>query len=206
MLVMSVVGTIPPTMIDAGTFDSYIGSIDFTSSMTDLSHQTVPYNTDFSQVPTFALLLTGFNFDLDGQKRAGFEINYGAITKSYAEFNINNSRNAANIAELNFRWVATVGEHLQLIPISHTFMSRYGDLAFFMAFDYKNKVVWSSGSFEVILAVALSAVHLSPYGNRYSANMQVAQWNGSSYTSNRDSALVLNVNDLYGTNRPFSDY
>jgi hypothetical protein len=83
----------------------------------------VTYNTAFSQVPTFALLLSGFNLNVNGTAAVGYDISYGVVTKSGAQFNISNSGNAADILELNFRWVATVGEHLQLFPISYTLLN-----------------------------------------------------------------------------------
>ena len=84
MLITSIVASIPPTLIDAGTFDNYWGSIDINSAWTDPSAQTVTYNTIFSQVPTFAVLLSGFNLNLDDTNSAGYDINYGDITTSGA--------------------------------------------------------------------------------------------------------------------------
>lgn len=84
ILVVSVMGTIPPTVIDAGTCNSYTGSIDITSAWTGPSSQTVTYNTYFSNMPTFAVLLSGFNFNVSGNDNAGYDIAYGAITTSGA--------------------------------------------------------------------------------------------------------------------------
>ena len=76
----------------------------------------------------------------------GYDIIYGVVTTSMAQFNIFSSGNPAYILELNFRWVATVGEHLQLFPISST--SANNDERT-IPFDYKNMVKWSNGDFEV---------------------------------------------------------
>lgn len=75
-----------------------------------------------------------------------------------------------------------------------------------MPFDYNRKVVWSSSSFEVEVTTIVSSFNLkSYYGYHYGSNLLVAQWDGTGYNYNGDHALVLNVNDLYGTNCPFTN-
>ena len=149
MLVVSMGATIPPTMIEAGTFVGYPGSVEITSNWNEPYSQTVPYNTAFSQAPTFALLLSGFNLKANGTNTVGYDISYGVVTKSSAQFSISNTGNAVDIVELQFRWVATVGEHLQLFPISYTFTEYISFAHREIPFDYRNKVVWSAGNFEV---------------------------------------------------------
>lgn len=164
------------------------------------------YNNVFSQVPTFALLLSGFHSTVAVPDALGYDINYGDITTSGAQFNITNSGNALFILELNFRWVAAIGEHLQLFPIICTFASTQYDIAFTVPFDYQNKVVWSPGNFEVEVTSIVSSFHL-PYVRDfyYTTVNMIAQWNGTGYNYNGHHAFVLDVNTLYGVECPFSN-
>ena len=82
---------------------------------------TVSFNTIFQQVPTFALLLSGFDFNVADGFRASYSIGY-YVDKTYASYSVMAYADT-DILNLKFRWVATLGEHLQLFPISYTFVA-----------------------------------------------------------------------------------
>jgi hypothetical protein len=87
IFVVSVMGAIPPTAIDAGIFSSYTGSIQIVFPWTSPKTTDVTYNTYFGSKPTFALLLSGFILSIPN-RNAGYTITYGAITTSSASFTL----------------------------------------------------------------------------------------------------------------------
>lgn len=106
---------------------------------------TVSFNTIFQQVPTFALLLSGFDFNVADGFRASYSIGY-YVDKTYASYSVMAYADT-DILNLKFRWVATLGEHLQLFPVQHTFLRQLAFYVEAIPFDYPGNVVWSSGSF-----------------------------------------------------------
>lgn len=207
-LVMTIVSLsdIPPTVIDAGTCLVYSGSIDIAGPWTDPLPETVNFNVFFPIKPTFALLLRGFGFGGE-TTHYGYDIEAGTLTSVSAQFSITNSSNAAFISALKFRWVASVGEHLQFFPVSLIFpVSHYGpNTVYDIPFDYRSVVRWSPGVFEVAITAVISAfqMNLDSYGHRI--DMTIAKWDGAStYTYSGDSAFILNNDALYGVNCPFT--
>jgi hypothetical protein len=101
--------------------------------------------------------------------------------------------------------VATVGEHLQLFPLKHTFQTSTSVTAFSVPFDYPSKVVWSPGTFEVEVTLIISGFLLTPHSTIYSVYVTVAKWDGAAYDYSGNQGLVLSVDALYGPNCPFSN-
>lgn len=150
------------------------------------------------------MLLSGFNLNIGTGQGAGYDIVYGTISNTGAQFNLTGS--PTNILELHFRWVATVGEHLQLFPITQTLGAIVNGEVVRVPFDYNNKVVWSAGSFEVVVTSILSSFSMVPSTWTHKVDTMLAAWSLTFEAYKAHPAiLILDVNSLYGLQCPFAD-
>jgi hypothetical protein len=122
------------------------------------------------------------------------------------QFNLTGS--PANILALHFRWVATVGEHLQLFPITQTFPDTIDGVIVRIPFDYNANVVWSAGNFEVAATSLISSFSMITLNNYHRVGGRIAEWDASlgDYGALYSTSIVLvDVNSLYGLHCPFTN-
>lgn len=144
----------------------------------------------------------------DGHGTQGFNLVFGATTLTGGKFNVTGWTQQLWFTRLTWTWVAAVGEHLQLFPITLTIPADHltQNIVFDVPFDYPSRVQWSSGTFEVAITTALSSYLL--YNNQldYRIDMTIAKWNGTGYGYSGDNThYILANNAIFGTNCPFID-
>ena len=205
------INAIPPTMIDAGSSWPYSGSITVTGPWTDPSLQVVNFNYVFPSTPQFGLLLSSFEIQV-GAPIYGFDVDAGTLTSVSAQFSmVNTTYNAMSgttINSLKYRWVACLGEHLQIFPIfviAPETVDQNHVQVIDVPFDYPSLVQWSSGNFQVgITSVLSSFTYFAVYLSQ--ADITIAKWDdgNSAYAYSGNSAFVLDNTNLFGESCPFT--
>lgn len=173
----------------------------------------INFNVAFPSVPQFGLLLNGFDVLIQGFIY-GYDIDAGTLTSANAQFSFTNySYNTmlgqtTVINSLKHRWVACLGEHLQIFPINIIYPETITPDHFEIVnvpFDYPNLVEWSSGTFEVGVTSVISSFAIYQM-TLNQVDITVAKWDGDagSYGYSGDTAFILDNTNLFGSNCPFT--
>ena len=164
---------------------------------------TATYTSAFSVAPSFAVLLSSVHIKWYPEL-SGFTCTYGTPGTTSTNFLVEKDTYNGLLLGITLRWVAPVGEAVQIFPIEVT-LNANGTNIYDMPFEYPTLVQWTAATTDVVITAVITSFILSSSPmTDFQVDSTIAKCNGTAYDYSSTSLFVLPKESLFGSNAPFT--